>query len=200
MWPDPAYSGSGHLGVGHGRPSMDGSDGTHDGSGDSGSDRGGDEAGAEDADLDSVQDAAAERQRERADHVEDALAAVREDLGEEKYPVSSEELAATYADQAIDLPNETETLGSVFDRIDEQFEDERAVYEAVVRELEAEERFPVDAEAADEPPPTWSEERAETQHEFREAPFDDDDYESSVERSRERAREAQAESDEDDRA
>ncbi|HKJ57932.1 MAG TPA: hypothetical protein VKA37_01795, partial [Halobacteriales archaeon] len=60
-------------------------------------------------------------------------------------------------------------------------------------------RFPVDAEAAGEPQPTWSEERAETQHEFREAPFDDEDYESSVERSRERARRAQAESDEDDR-
>jgi len=178
---------------------MDGSDGTHDGSGDSGADPEGDDAGAEDPDLDRVQDAAEDRRRERTEHVEDALAGVREDLGEEKYPVSSEELAATYADQAIDLPNETETLGSVFDRIDEQFEDERAVYEAVVTELEAEERFPVDADAAGEPPPTWGEERAETQHEFREAPFDDEDHESSVERSRERARRAQAESDEDDR-
>ena len=161
--------------------------------------RSGDDAGGEDPDLDRVQDAAEERRRERTDHVEDTLAAVREDLGDEKYPVSSEDLAATYADQAIDLPNETETLGSVFDRLDEQFADEREAYEAVATELEAEERFPVDAEAAGEPPPTWSAERAETQHEFREAPFDDEESESSVERSRERARETQSESDEDER-
>lgn len=155
------------------------------------------ERGIDDPITDSVQDAAEQRQHERTERVEDALAGVREDLGNQTYPVSSEELSAAYADQPIDLPNETESLGSVFRRIDETFEDEAAAYEAAVTELSTDEQVAVRGNAADPEGATWSEERAETQHEFEDDPIPDTDYESSVERSRERAREAQAESDEE---
>ena len=148
-------------------------------------------------DTDSVQDAAEERRHERTERVEGTLADVREDLGEQAYPVSSEDLAATYADQSVDLPNETESLGSVFRRLDDTFEDEEAAYEAVAAELTVEEAAGVREGAAGREPATWSEERAETQHEFEDDPIPDEDYESSVERSRERAREAQAQSDDE---
>ena len=149
--------------------------------------------GTDDPITDSVEDAAQQRQHERTEGVEGTLAEVREDLGNRKYPVSSEELSAAYADEPIDLPNETESLGSVFRRLDETFEDEEAAYDAVITELDDEEL----AARSDGPgteTATWSEERAETQHEFEDDPIPDEDYESSVERSRERAREAQAES------
>ena len=145
---------------------------------------------------DSVQDEAAERQRERAEHVEDALAEVRRDLGEQSYPVSSEALSATYADQTVDLPNETESVGSAFDRLEEQFENEEQAYDALVGEIGGEEERMGHPEG--DRPATWSETRAETQHEFEEDPIEDEEYESSVERSRERARQAQAASDDEE--
>jgi len=91
-----------------------------------------------DPDPERVQDAAIDRQHERTESVEDMLGSVGL-LDEAKYPVTSEELAVEYADQEIDLPNETESLGSVFDRlVDERFEspDEarEAIYNAVTGE------------------------------------------------------------------
>lgn len=85
---------------------------------------------------DGVQDAAERRQRERAESVEDTLEAVRADLGAHRYPVNSEDLAAYYADDPIDLPNETESLGSAFGRLDRSFEDPDEAYEALVSEFE----------------------------------------------------------------
>lgn len=116
-------------------------------------------SGTDDPETDSVQDAAEQRQHERAETVEDVLADVREDLGNRKYPVTSEELSTAYDDRPIDLPNETESLGSVFRRIDETFDDDEAAYDAVITELEgegmADRSVGPEAETA-----TWSEERA----------------------------------------
>ncbi len=80
----------------------------------------------DDHDAERVQDSARERQHERAERVEDMLGDAGQMLDEHKYPTTSEELATEYGDQPLDLPNETETLGSVFDRlVDERFESRR---------------------------------------------------------------------------
>jgi hypothetical protein len=87
-------------------------------------------------DTDDVDDAAEARQHERASTVEEILSEVREDLGEQSYPTTSEDLAATYGDSPTELPNETESLGSAFDRMDDRFENAEEAYEALVREFE----------------------------------------------------------------
>ena len=90
----------------------------------------------DDHDAERVQDNARERQRERAERVEDVLGDAGQMLGEHKYPTTSEELATEYGDQPLDLPNETETLGSVFDRlVDERFESPEEAREAVYNEI-----------------------------------------------------------------
>lgn len=90
----------------------------------------------DDHDAERVQDSARKRQRERAERVEDMLGEAGQMLGEHKYPTTSEELATEYGDQPLDLPNETETLGSVFDRIvDERFESPEEAREAVYNEI-----------------------------------------------------------------
>jgi len=87
-------------------------------------------------DASRVQDSAKERQHERTEHVEHILNGVDGLLDEDKYPTTSEELAAEYADEPIDLPNETESLGSVFDRlVDERFETPEEARELLYREL-----------------------------------------------------------------
>ncbi len=104
-----------------------------------------------DPDPSRVQRQARERQRDRAESVEEMSARLDEVLGESTYPVSSEQLAVEYADQPMDLPNETESLGSVFDRIvDEQFESPTEAREAVLNELTGETGGP--AEYNDERP------------------------------------------------
>lgn len=90
----------------------------------------------DDPDVSSVQDSAKERQHERTEHVENILNDVSGLLDEDKYPTTSEELATEYADEPIDLPNETESLGSVFDRlVDERFETPEEAREALYGEL-----------------------------------------------------------------
>ncbi|MFC6835130.1 hypothetical protein [Halomarina ordinaria] len=91
-------------------------------------------------DRDRAQDRIGERKRERAENVESLLDEVQTDLGEREYPVRSEELAKEYADQPIDLPNETESLGSVFDRMtqSEEFDTPEEVREALYGELTGE--------------------------------------------------------------
>jgi hypothetical protein len=90
----------------------------------------------DDPDVSSVQDSAKERQHERTEHVEQILDRADGLLDEDKYPTTSEELAAEYADDPIDLPNETESLGSVFDRlVDERFETPAEARELLYREL-----------------------------------------------------------------
>lgn len=89
-----------------------------------------------DPDPDRVQENAKRRQHERTEHVEKILSRADDLLGEQKYPTTSEELATEYADEPLDLPNETESLGSVFDRlVDERFETPEDAREALYREL-----------------------------------------------------------------
>ncbi len=93
----------------------------------------------DDHDAGDVQDSARKRQHERAETVEDMLGEAGRMLGEHKYPTTSEELATEYGDQQLDLPNETETLGSVFDRlVDERFESADEAREAVYNEVTGE--------------------------------------------------------------
>jgi len=80
-----------------------------------------------------------ERVKERARHCrqeQTELDQTEAMPGEQKYPTTGEELAAEYADQPLDLPNETEGLGSVFDRLeDERFksvEDARKALHAAI--------------------------------------------------------------------
>lgn len=95
---------------------------------------------------DRAQDRAESRQSERADSAESILESVERDLGSLEYPVSSEELAAEYATDPIDMPNETESLGSVFDRLaGEQYDSPEAVREAVHGELTGEAGSPNEA-------------------------------------------------------
>jgi hypothetical protein len=94
-----------------------------------------------------VQESARRRQRERTDRIETMLDERVELMDEEKYPTTSEELAVEYADEPIDLPNETESLGSVFDRlVDERFDSPEALRAAVLNEVTAE----TNAEEADD--------------------------------------------------
>lgn len=94
--------------------------------------------GGYDPDRERVQESANERRRDRTETVEDVLGDVGM-LEESKYPATSEELAVEYADQELDLVNETESLGSVFDRlVDERFESPDEAREAVLNELTGE--------------------------------------------------------------
>ncbi len=116
-----------------------------------------------------VTDAARDRQSERADHVTEMIGDEAAGLLEDRtYPTTSEELADEYAIEAVDLPNETESLGSVFDRLpDEEYasaaEAQQAAAQAVddgpavtdteraadLYEDESTRREPDDPEAAD---------------------------------------------------
>lgn len=85
---------------------------------------------------DRVQDRAERRKSQRAETTESILEDVERHLGELEYPVTGEELSTEYGSEAIDLPNETESLGSVFDRLaNERFEDPEEVREAVYGEI-----------------------------------------------------------------
>lgn len=88
-----------------------------------------------DEDPERVDRKAAKRQSDRAEIVEGILDDVETDLGDSKYPVRSEELAETYADQPIDLPNETESLGDVFDRLGQEFDSREDIREALYGEV-----------------------------------------------------------------
>lgn len=90
-----------------------------------------------------VHERARERQRERVSRVEAICGRVGALLDEPKYLVSSEDLAVTYSETMLDLPNETESLGDVFDRlVDERHESPVEAREAVVSELTGLERGP----------------------------------------------------------
>lgn len=87
--------------------------------------------------VDDEQTVPSEHEATSSEHVEailDATACL--DDPEHKYPVRREELATRYADHEMDLPNETESLGSVFDRLtDRRYESAVEAREAVLDEL-----------------------------------------------------------------
>lgn len=85
---------------------------------------------------DRVQDRAERRKSEQADETESILDDVERHLGDLEYPTTSEEIAAEYGNEPIDMPNETESLGSVFDRLaGEQYDTPEEVREAVYGEI-----------------------------------------------------------------
>lgn len=139
-------------------------------------------------DTDEVDDAAEARQHERASSVEDILAEVREDLGTQSYPTTSEDLASTYADSPIELPNETESIGSAFGRIDDRFEDSEEAYEALMREYEDGELVGADVRETPGERATWDGERVDEDQ----APADEE-IEGERQRSVERAKQVQQE-------
>jgi hypothetical protein len=97
-----------------------------------------DGSGGYDPDHERVQESTNQRRHDRTETVEDMLGDVGM-LDESKYPATSEELAVEYADQELDLVNETESLGSVFDRlVDERFESPDEAREAILNELTGE--------------------------------------------------------------
>ena len=55
--------------------------------------------------------------------------------------MSSAELGTEYADQPIDLPNETETVGDVFDRLDSAVETREALYGELTGEAADKEEY-----------------------------------------------------------
>ena len=83
---------------------------------------------------------AARRKHERAQHTEETLEAVDAVVGRSSYPTNASELNATYGDTRDDLPNETESLGDVFDRMapEKEYETEAEARKAVLTELEGE--------------------------------------------------------------
>lgn len=83
-------------------------------------------------------DRARDRKHERAEHVEGILDEVEANVRDRKYPVRSEELATEYADQPLDMPNETESMGSVFRRLDEEYDSPKEIREALGGELTGE--------------------------------------------------------------
>ena len=92
-----------------------------------------------DPDPEKVQEASQRRKHEMTEHSENILDEVQMDFGDHDYPVRGEELAAEYGAEEIDLANETESLGSVFDRLsDETFDSAEDVREAVYGELTGE--------------------------------------------------------------
>lgn len=94
------------------------------------------DASATGTDRDRAQNRAAGRQSDRAGSTEAILESVEDHLGDAKYPISSEELAREYGSQPLDLPNETESLGSVLDRlVGEEFESPEEAREAIYGEL-----------------------------------------------------------------
>lgn len=90
------------------------------------------------------QDASRRNQRERAAAVERVLREADPDLEAHSYPVRREELAARYGDTTVELPNETESLGDVFDRLtDGDYETAREARAAAIGEIAG---VPVDAD------------------------------------------------------
>lgn len=85
-----------------------------------------------------VQKRARDRKGNRAAATESILSDLEQrfDDVDRQYPISSEDLATEYGSEPIDLPNETETLGDVFDRLaGETFESPAAVRKAVLGEI-----------------------------------------------------------------
>ncbi|MXV61959.1 hypothetical protein GS429_07790 [Natronorubrum sp. JWXQ-INN-674] len=95
---------------------------------------------------DRAQDRAEQRKSQRAETTESILDDVERHLGEAEYPITSEEIATEYGNEPIDLPNETESLGDVFDRLSgEQYDSPEEVREAVYGEITGEAGSPNEA-------------------------------------------------------
>lgn len=82
------------------------------------------------------QESSRERKHDRVEAVESVLDSIDPALEEHAYPVNSEDLSAQYGETVLELPNETESLGSVFDRLeDDEYDSAMAAKEAVLRSV-----------------------------------------------------------------
>jgi len=94
---------------------------------------------SEEPDVDRAQDRISDRKAERAETTESILADVEQHLGELEYPVTGEELSQEYALGEMDLPNESESLGSALDRlVNEEFASADEAREAIYGEVTGE--------------------------------------------------------------
>lgn len=100
------------------------------------------------------QESSRERKREHEEAVESILDSVDPALEEHAYPVNREDLSAQYGETVLELPNETESLGSVFDRLeDDEYDSPMEVKEAVLRSVSEASPDPTVAGADREPQP-----------------------------------------------
>lgn len=138
-------------------------------------------------DPEDVSERSREHRDDRESSIEDVLVDVRDDLGRQQYPTTGDDLAATYADEPTDLPNETESLGSAFDRIDDQFGDADEAFAAFLAEFEGGAYAEGYTEATRAGGDEWSEERIDDDR-----PPAEENTEGQQERAKDRARRAQA--------
>lgn len=94
---------------------------------------------------DDPQERAEQRQHERYERQEDIFEYVERLVDDVKFPTNAAELRAEYRDAPDEVVYEEESLGSVLDRLDDEYEDELAAREAIFEELgEAEHAKPAE--------------------------------------------------------
>ena len=87
------------------------------------------------------------RQRDRQQRQDEIIAEFEETVDDVKFPSNSAEIAAEYRDAPDEVVAEEESLGSVLDRLDDEYDDEQAAREAILEELgEAEHAKPAGTE------------------------------------------------------
>ncbi len=88
------------------------------------------------------------RQRDRQERLDEIVQEFEEAVEDVKFPVHSAEIAAEYRDAPDEVVSEEESLGSVLDRLDDEYEDRESAREAILEELgEAEHANPAETEA-----------------------------------------------------
>lgn len=80
-------------------------------------------------------DEAKRRQRERHERQAEILEQFEETIQDLKFPVHSAEIAAEYHDAPNEVVGEEESLGSVLDRLDDEYNDPQTAREAILEEL-----------------------------------------------------------------
>lgn len=100
------------------------------------------------------QESSRERKHEHVEAVDEILENVDPALEEHAYPTNPEELSARYGETTVELANETESLGDVFDRLaDDEYDSAMEVKEAVLDSVSGATPDPTTAGADREPEP-----------------------------------------------
>lgn len=87
------------------------------------------------------------RQRDRQQRQDEIIQEFEETIEDVKFPVHSAEIAAEYRDAPDEVVAEEESLGSVLDRLDDEYDDPQTAREAILEELgEAEHATPAETE------------------------------------------------------
>ncbi|MFB6220744.1 MAG: hypothetical protein ABEH90_04830 [Halolamina sp.] len=87
------------------------------------------------ADKDDPQEEAERRVRDRFERQEEILQEFEDIVDDVKFPTNTAELRAEYREAPDEVVGEEESLGSVLDRLDDEYEDELAAREAILEEL-----------------------------------------------------------------